>query len=144
MTEPSQPPTPAKTTARRAFSGAARGARPGDCGCRCRHRAAVDTDPPFSSHTKIAALDYVPADVAQAEIRNRAATEQRLGIDDIESGASAPEIDKYVQVANSSRWVANEYTPYLPAMISAGHGLHGARRRLVGDRPCRVRRRRLL
>lgn len=121
MTEPSQPPAPAKTTARRTPSRAllvALGLVIVVVAAGIIVLRSTQTRP-FSSHTKIAALDYIPADVAQAEIRNQAATEQRLGIDDIESGASAPEIDKYVQVANSNRWVANEYTPYLPAMISA-------------------------
>lgn len=74
---------------------------------------------PFAGHSELAALDYIPADVARAEIRNQAAAEQRLGIDDIGSGASPPEIEKYVKVAEANRWVSNEFTFYLQTMISA-------------------------
>jgi hypothetical protein len=72
MTEPSQPPTPAKTTARRTPSRAllvALGLVIVVVAAGIIVLRSTQTRP-FSSHTKIAALDYISADVAQAEIRN--------------------------------------------------------------------------
>lgn len=62
------------------------------------------------------ALDYIPADATSVQIRDQGAAEQRLGIDDIETGASDADIERYLKASRNAPWVANSYTPYLETM----------------------------
>lgn len=62
------------------------------------------------------ALEYIPDDVTSVQIRDQGAAEQRLGIDDIETGASDADIERYLAASRNAPWVANIYTSYLDLM----------------------------
>ncbi len=62
------------------------------------------------------ALEYIPDDVTSVQIRDQGAAEQRLGIDDIETGASDADIERYLAASRNAPWVANIYTSYLDWM----------------------------
>ncbi len=54
------------------------------------------------------ALDYVPYDATFVEIHDQRRAEQRLGIDDIETGASGADLERYLEVARDNRAAREE------------------------------------
>ncbi len=62
------------------------------------------------------ALAYIPDEATVVEFRDQLKAEERLGIDDVKTGADDAEVLRYRQATLGSPWIDNDYTPYLDRM----------------------------
>ncbi len=77
-------------------------------------------DPLAESSTAQEALGYIPSDATRVEIRAQQEIEQRLGIDDVDTGADEAQIDRYLEKAVDNPFIQNRFTEYLPIMNEQG------------------------
>lgn len=66
------------------------------------------------------ALGYIPSDATVVDIRAQREAEQRLGIDDVETGADDAQIERYLTEAQDNPSIDNAYTSYLHIMNKEG------------------------
>lgn len=62
------------------------------------------------------ALGYIPIDASYAEIRAQLQAEERLGIDDVDTGAADVQIERYLHAEQDNPWIDNDYAVDLMSM----------------------------